>query len=46
MTDLEIGSPLRPTGIERLLMVSGLPDVLIMRFRGRTTRMYEVTKTR
>lgn len=42
----------RPTGIERLLMVPALPyvlvmrllDVLVMRLRGRTTRMYEVSQ--
>lgn len=38
-------SSFRPTITERLLMLPGLPYVLIMRLRGRTTRMYEVTKT-
>lgn len=35
----------RPTSTEWLLMLPGLPYVLIMRLRGRTTRMYEVTTT-
>ena len=38
-------SSFRPTGTEWLLMIPGLPYVLIMRLRGRTTRMYEVTRT-
>jgi hypothetical protein len=38
-------SSFRPTHVERLLMVPGLPYVLFMRLRGRTTRMYEVTTT-
>ena len=38
-------SSFRPTGTEWLLMVPGLPYVLLMRLRGRTTRMYEVTAT-
>jgi hypothetical protein len=38
-------SSFRPTGTEWLLMLPGLPHVLIMRIRGRTTRMYEVTET-
>jgi hypothetical protein len=38
-------SSFRLTGTEWLLMVPGLPYVLIMRLRGRTTRMYEVTRT-
>jgi hypothetical protein len=38
-------SSFRPTGTEWLLMVPGLPYVVIMRLRGRTTRMYEVTRT-
>jgi hypothetical protein len=42
-TDRAISS-FRPTGVERLLTIPGLPYVLIMRLRGRTTRMYEVTK--
>jgi hypothetical protein len=42
-TDLAKSS-FRPTGVERLLIVPGLPYLLIMRLRGRTTRMYEVTR--
>jgi hypothetical protein len=34
----------RPSGFERLLIVPGLPYVLMMRVRGRTTQMYEVSK--
>jgi hypothetical protein len=36
-------SSFRLAGIERLLMLPGLPYVLIMRLRGRMTGMYEVT---
>lgn len=43
--DLAVSS-FRPTGIERLLIIPGLSHVLVMRLRGRTTRMYEVTRTR
>ena len=38
-------SSFRPTRIDRLMSL-GLPNVLLMRIRGSTTRMYEVTKTR
>jgi hypothetical protein len=44
-TDRSVSS-LRPTGMERLLMLPGLAYVLAMRMRGRTTEMYEVTTTR
>ncbi len=43
-TDKAVSS-FRPTGTELLRMIPGLPYVLIMRLRGRTIRMYEVTKT-
>ena len=34
----------RLSGFERLLIIPGLPHLLMMRLRGRTTQMYEVTK--
>lgn len=38
-------SSFRLAGIERLLMLPGLPYVLVMRLRGRSTRMYEIATT-